>query len=60
MVRQFTQEKLAEKCSLNSQTIRKIERGDMNILLTTVARIQAALGCSWGEILGPEGKRRAR
>ena len=58
MVREFTQEKLAEKCSLNPRTIQKIERGDINILLTTVARIQAALGCSWGEILGPEGKRR--
>ena len=50
----------AEKCSLNPRTIQKIEQGDINILLTTVARIQAAQGCSWGEILGPEVKRRAR
>ena len=59
VARQLTQEKLAEKCALNPRAIQKIEAGDINILITTVARLQAALGCPWNELLGPEVKRRA-
>jgi len=54
----FTQEQLAEKTDLNPRTIQKIEAGHINILLTTLRRIQAALGCSWLALLGPEVKRR--
>ena len=50
--RKLTQEKLAEKADLFPRTIQKIEAGQLNILLTTVLRIQKALGCSWGDLLG--------
>ena len=55
----LTQEKLAEKCSLNPRTIQKVEAGHINILITTLARIQVALGCSWTELLGEESKLRS-
>jgi transcriptional regulator with XRE-family HTH domain len=48
----LTQEKLAEKSDLFPRTIQKIEAGQLNILLTTVLRIQKALGCSWIDLLG--------
>ena len=54
----LTQEKLAEKCSLNPRTIQKIEAGDIAILVFTLVRLQAALACNWGDLLGPEAKRR--
>ena len=52
MAREITQEKLAELVDLNIRTIQKIEAGDVNILLTTVLRLQKALGCPWNELLG--------
>lgn len=48
----MTQEQLAEAVDLNIRTVQKIEAGDVNILLTTVLRIQKALGCEWEELLG--------
>jgi DNA-binding XRE family transcriptional regulator len=47
----MTQERLAELVDLNIRTIQKIEAGDVNILLTTVLRIQKALGCEWVQLL---------
>jgi transcriptional regulator with XRE-family HTH domain len=47
MARALTQEKLAERVDLNIRTIQKIEAGGVNILLTTVLRLQKALGCPW-------------
>lgn len=41
------QEQLAERVDLNTRTVQKIEAGKLNILLTTILRLQAALGCSW-------------
>ena len=52
MARKITQEKLAELVDLNIRTIQKIEAGHVNILLTTVLRLQKALGCGWGDLLG--------
>ena len=52
MARKFTQEQLAERVDLNIRTIQKIEAGQVNILLTTVLRLQKALGCAWGDLLG--------
>jgi transcriptional regulator with XRE-family HTH domain len=52
MARKITQEKLAELVDLNIRTIQKIEAGHVNILLTTVLRLQKALGCAWGDLLG--------
>jgi len=56
----LTQEKLAELTDLNTRTIQKIEAGSLNILLTTVIRIQGALGCGWEELVGKEAKRQPK
>ncbi|MCC5022459.1 MAG: helix-turn-helix transcriptional regulator [Candidatus Synoicihabitans palmerolidicus] len=45
--RGLAEEKLAE---LNISTLQKIEAGQTNILVTTLLRIQRALGCSCDEI----------
>jgi transcriptional regulator with XRE-family HTH domain len=50
----LTQEILAERVELHHRTIQKIERGDINILVTTLARIQGGLGCEWRDLLGKE------
>lgn len=47
----MTQEKLAELCDIHLRSIQKIEAGDINILLTTVQRIQKALGCDWRDLM---------
>lgn len=46
----LTQEQLAEAADLNTRTVQKIEAGKIDIVLTTMARVQAALGCSGGEL----------
>lgn len=51
VARAITQEKLAELVDLNIRTLQKIEAGETNILLTTVLRIQRALGCDWDELM---------
>lgn len=48
----MTQEKLAELAELNIRTVQKIEAGQTNILITTAARLQDALQCSWDELMG--------
>ncbi len=53
----MTQERLAELAALNARTIRHIEAGEINILITTVARIRNALGCKWDNLVPPEWKR---
>ena len=47
----LTQEKLAELADLNIRTVQKIEAGDINILITTLTRLQAAIGCQWESLL---------
>jgi transcriptional regulator with XRE-family HTH domain len=47
----LTQEKLAEKVELHPRTLQKIEAGQVDILLTTVIRIQKAVGCSWEKLM---------
>lgn len=49
--KELTQEKLAELVDVNIRTIQKIEAGDINVLMTTVMRIQRALGCSWSKLM---------
>lgn len=46
-----TQEWLAEKSDLNVRTLQSIEAGELNILITTAARIQKALGCDWDKLM---------
>jgi len=47
----LTQEKLAELADLNIRTVQKIEAGDINILITTLVRLQQALKCDWESLL---------
>ncbi len=47
----LTQEGLAEQVGINPRTIQKIEAGRLNILVTTLARLHAALGCRWEELM---------
>ena len=50
--RGLTQEGLAEAVELNPRTVQKIEAGSVNILLTTVLRIQRGVRGSWEKLLG--------
>lgn len=52
----LTQEKLAELAGLNPRTVQKIEAGKINILLTTVLRLQRSLGCNIQELFPPMQK----
>ena len=58
----ITQERLAELVGVNPRTIQKIEAGNLNILVTTLVRIQAALECGWEELMataaGPKLRRK--
>jgi transcriptional regulator with XRE-family HTH domain len=36
---------------VNPRTIQKIEAGGLNILVTTLARLQGALGCEWDALM---------
>ncbi|MGD0651017.1 MAG: helix-turn-helix transcriptional regulator [Verrucomicrobiia bacterium] len=47
----LTQERLAELADLNLRTVQKVEAGQLNILLTTLIRIQRALKCPWGKLI---------
>lgn len=47
----LTQERLAELVDLNVRTVQKIEAGHVNILFTTVKRIQNALKCPWDRLM---------
>lgn len=51
VARGVTQEKLAELVNLNWRTIQKIEAGKINILVTTVLRLQQSLGCPWEDLM---------
>ena len=52
MARGLTQERLAELADLNPRTVQKIEAGDITILVTTLFRLRAVLGCEWKRLLG--------
>ena len=52
IARGLTQERLAELADLNPRTVQKIEAGDITILVTTLQRLRAALGCEWKRLLG--------
>lgn len=50
--RGLTQEALAEKLGLYPRSVQKIEAGQINVPLTTLERVRAALGCEWDKLLG--------
>jgi DNA-binding XRE family transcriptional regulator len=47
----LTQEKLAELADLAPRTIQKIEAGQLDILVTTIHRLQQALHCRYDDLL---------
>jgi len=47
----LTQDELAERAKLATRNLQKVEAGELNILFTTVVRIQLALRCSWKAIM---------
>lgn len=47
----LTQEKLAELADLAPRTIQKIEAGRLDILATTIHRLQQALRCRYDDLL---------
>ncbi len=46
----LTQALLAEKSDLNIRTLQSIEAGELNVLVTTAARLQKALECPWNSL----------
>jgi transcriptional regulator with XRE-family HTH domain len=48
----LTQERLAEKADLNIRTLQSIEAEELNVLVTTAMRLQKAMGCDWGRLMG--------
>ena len=51
VTRCVTLEALSEKANLNIRTLQRIEAGQMNVLITTVIRLQQGLDCPWYELL---------
>ncbi len=51
VARGLTQEKHAELLDVNPRTIQKIEARKLNILLTTILRLQSALANSWNSLM---------
>ncbi len=51
MRQELTQERLAELVDLNIRSLQKIEAGQVNILVTTLARFQHALGVPWQRLM---------
>jgi transcriptional regulator with XRE-family HTH domain len=52
--RGLSQERLAALASISTRNLQKVEAGQLNILLTTVLRVQAALGCPWKRLMPSE------
>ena len=48
----LTQGRLAELAELDIRTVQKIEAAELNLLITTVARLREALRCRWENLLG--------
>ena len=52
MARGPRQERLAELADLSPRTVQKNEAGDITIVVTTLLRLRAAIGCDWKRLLG--------
>lgn len=50
----LTQDELAERAEIATRNLQKVEAGELNILLTTVLRIQLALKCPWKPLMPSE------
>jgi predicted transcriptional regulator len=47
----LTQNQLAERAEISTRNLQKVEAGELNILFTTVVRIQMALKCVWKKLM---------
>ena len=47
----LTQEELAERAEISTRNLQKVEAGQLNILLTTVVRIQLGLRSNWKKLM---------
>ncbi len=47
----LTQDRLAELAEISTRNLQKVEAGELNILLTTIVRIQLALKCPWKKLM---------
>jgi predicted transcriptional regulator len=47
----LTQDKLAELAEISTRNLQKVEAGELNILFTTVVRMQLALKCAWKKLM---------
>jgi transcriptional regulator with XRE-family HTH domain len=50
----LTQDELAELADIATRNLQKVEAGELNILLTTVLRIQLSLKCPWKNLMPSE------
>jgi ribosome-binding protein aMBF1 (putative translation factor) len=51
VARELSQQQLAEFADLNIRNVQRIEAGELDVLLSTIARIKKALECSWDQLL---------
>ena len=51
----MTQERLAELTRLKPLTIQKIKAGQLDLVTTTLSRVQTALGCEWAALFVENG-----
>jgi transcriptional regulator with XRE-family HTH domain len=54
MARAMSQQQLAEYADLNIRNVQRIEAGELDVLLSTTARIKSALNCSWQKLMPPD------
>jgi transcriptional regulator with XRE-family HTH domain len=54
MAKGMTQESLAELAQISTRNLQKVEAGELNILTTTLMRIQLGLRCPWKRLMPPE------
>ena len=47
----LTQDRLAELAEISTRNLQKVEAGELNILLTTIVRVQLALKCPWKKLM---------
>jgi len=55
LLKNWSQEELAEKCDLHRTYIGSVERGERNITLRTLKRFADALGCEMAALLKKPG-----
>ena len=52
--KKVTQEELAERAEISTRNLQKVEAGQLNLLGTTLMRIQLALRSPWNKLMPKE------